>query len=253
MFRLVREHCVIHTLAACFANEVFPVTELVTDSVGLELADRLGWHYTNYVNALDWLVGPEHAHIWAWGKLRALQLQDKPFCHIDNDVILQKTLPSRIRNARIFAQSKDIPSYYWGAEMAERRRIAGFPDHAVAYNVGIIGGTDIAAIHRYSTEAIEAARKFGNFDPGNGTATSMMVEQYFLGAFARRERIHVEELIPIHWTDDDCKEAGYTHCVGSSKRDEYWARLAEKKLSEAFPEAYKRFLKGWQLIAPSNG
>lgn len=247
MFNLCREHAIIHTLACCFANEVFESTQFVTDTQGLEIADRLGWRYTSYVNALDGLAPPGLRHIWALGKLMALTLQEEPFCHLDNDVYIQKPLPDRIKMAAMFAQSKDIPEYYLGRDMEAALGVAGFKRGAVAYNVGIIGGSDIERVNRYANQALDIA---GRFDSCviNGTTTSMVLEQYFLGEFAKREKIRVEELIPLFHTKEDLDEVGYTHLIGKTKRDPRWVEPSEKRLARDYPAAYKTFLQGWKVI-----
>lgn len=246
-FQVRRDHLLLHTLAACCAGEVFAVTEFVTDSKGLELADRFGWRYTTYLNALDDFADPAIRHVWALGKLVAMTLQEGPFCHLDNDVILQLPLPERITKAALFAQSKDKPGYYSGGGMKEAVAKAQLPANAVAYNAGIIGGQDHQALRAYASEALYRATLFrGQTD--NGTAASMVVEQYFLGVYARRHRIRVEELLPLGWTDHDCREVGYTHLIGKTKRSVHWAGLVERKLAAKFPEAYQRFLKGWEKL-----
>lgn len=247
MFNLCREHAIIHTLSCCLANDNFESTQFVTDSQGLEIADRLGWRYTTYVNAFNGLAPIGLRHIWALGKLKALSLQDEPFCHLDNDVYIHKPLPDRIKMAAIFAQSKDIPEYYIGNDMTAALQIAGFKRGAVAYNVGIIGGCDIERIHRYANEAIEISGRFDGC-PINGTTTSMVLEQYFLGEFAKREKIRIEELIPLFHTKDDLDAVGYTHLIGKTKRDPRFVAPSEKRLARDYPAAYKAFLQGWKVI-----
>lgn len=249
MFRVDRRLLLIHTLASCFAANAFKVTELVTDSRGLEIADRLGWKYTNYQNAFDDLAPEGMTHIWALGKLTALTLQHEPFCHLDNDVLLYSPLPTRMKTARLIAQSKDIPSFYKGPDMEAALVRSGFPKHGAAYNVGLIGGADVELVRRYANSALTAAKRFEGCEI-NGTTTSMVLEQYYLGVFAREHRVPIEEMIPIptHCTDDDYQTAQYVHLAGDCKYKTEWLDRCEKLLREKFPDAYRRFEEGWKVL-----
>jgi hypothetical protein len=82
----------------------------------------------------------------------------------------------------------------------------------------------------------------------NGTTTSMVVEQYFLGAFCKRVKIRPEELIPLYHTEADLEAAGYTHLIGRTKREPKWVEATEKRLARDYPDAYKAFLDGWKVI-----
>lgn len=246
-FQLTRSAMIIHTLAVCMANKAFKTTEFVTDTAGLEIADRLGWRYTNFVNALDRLCDAGMRHIWALGKLKAMSIQEAPFCHLDNDVILHKPLPEAFNTAELFAQSKDYPCHYQSKDMGEAMQMAGIPGHTVAFNAGIIGGNNVPLINGYATEAMSIAERFSGCEI-NGTTTSMVVEQSFFGAYARRNRVHVEELIPILASPSDLEDAGYTHLVGSSKTNPQYVDRCEQRLIRDFGEAYSSFQKGWKLI-----
>lgn len=243
-FRIERGPLLIHTLACAYANQAFPHTEFVTDARGLEIADRLGWRYTNFTLGLDYAIPPGLAHIWALGKLISMERQEDPFLHIDNDFLITKPLSETVRNADLVAQSKDIIGFYRSRDMDRAIFLAGLPTHHVPYNAGVIGGRNVESLHSFSIEALSLANRFAGCDI-NGTTTSMIVEQYFFGVHARRNRLRVEELIPMNPTDQDCKRAGICHFVGATKRKDKWIALAEKKLASEFPDAHARFKAGY--------
>lgn len=251
MFRLRRDHAIVHTLACALAHEAFAVTELVTDRRGLEIADRLGWRYTTYVPCLDEINDPALEHIWARGKLTALTVQSSPFCHIDNDVLLHAGLPKRMTQAPLLAQSKDDLEYYTGDLMKKAIATSGYPFGACPYNVGLVGGTNIPLIQKYAEGALADASKFANGEHEiNGTTVSMVLEQYGLGVFARRERVRVEEHIPIpkQCVSSDHKASRYSHLVGPSKADQREVSRVENRLREQFPAAYNDFVRGWRIL-----
>jgi hypothetical protein len=86
--------------------------------------------------------------------------------------------------------------------------------------------------------------------PLNGTATSMVVEQYQLGVFARRVGVEVGTLLPLAPSRKQVAKAGYAHLTGGAKREDKWIAKAEAGLAADFPEAYERFSAAWPQLAP---
>lgn len=250
-FQLTRGLALIHTLSAALAEAAFPATELVTDRRGFQIAERLGWRYTTYVKALDGLCPPHMAHIWALGKLRAISLQCRPFCHLDNDVLLLNRLPPRITLAPLFAQNEDRLSYYSGALM-NRAISESYPKRKIfkPYNTGVIGGTNHAALAEYGRRSIAAATRLS---PAiDGTTASMAVEQYWLGEFAHEKCLKIEPLLDVNNLEQGAAQYGYVHLVGQSKDDPHYQSRCEIRLWRDFPEAYKRFNLGWQRLGKLN-
>lgn len=255
MFRHRRSHLLVTTLAHCLAMESFGKVEFVTDFYGIELAERLGWRFTSILPALESLNDCKTKHIWALGKLVALLTQDKPVCQIDCDVYLHKPLPERILKAPLLAQSVDYPQWYEGINMQEAIKTAGLPEGHLAYNAGLLGGCDIPLIHDYATASLELAKRFEGVEDqmNEGTAISMVVEQYHLGVFARRKGVRVETLLPIHPTREEWHAAGYTHLHGAAKRDRYYLERTEERLKKQFPSHYSSFELGWHELQEDNG
>lgn len=250
MFRLNRSQLLVTTLAHCLAMQAFETVEFVTDFRGLELAERLGWRFTAVVPALEQLADCATPHVWALGKLVALQTQKKPVCQLDCDVYLHKPLPPRMRDARLIAQSVDWPHYYIGENMEAGRRIAGLPEGHVAYNAGLLGGCDIGLVHEYADCALELAEKFAGREHElcEGTCISMLVEQYWLGVFAREAGVRIETILPLNPTRSEWHEAGYTHLHGDAKRDPYYVKNTARRLRAQFPAAFAAFEAGWREI-----
>lgn len=250
MFKARRGPLLIHTLSLELARKHYPCVELVTDRLGLAVSDTLGWQYTTYYSPLDALCARGIEHVWAAGKLVAMLAQEEPFIQIDVDVCLLKPIGHRLATARMFAQSMDYPGHYQSANMLKAIGIAGLPGDHVAYNAGILGGSDLKALHQYATDALELAKRFSG-NGLNGTSTSMCIEQYSLGVFSRRHKVRVDTLISMHPTPDELDEVGYIHLTGAAKLQPHYIERCESQLRDEFPAAYKRFLAGWGKLENS--
>ena len=63
--------------------------QLVTDRAGAELFGELGIEFDDVAIELD-DIEPNGGKLWAIGKLKAYELQDEPFIHLDGDAWFQK-------------------------------------------------------------------------------------------------------------------------------------------------------------------
>ena len=247
MFRIERGPLLVQTLAVCLAARAFAETEFVTDKLGAEMAARLGWSFGQVSTPLEAWPTDGLTHIWALGKLVACTLQEQPFVQFDGDVLLFKPLPKRLTRCRLIAQSPDFPNYYTSADMQAALAVAGFGRNITAYNGGLLGGSDVALVRAYAWAGLELAKQFRG-SAINGTTTSMIVEQYQLGVFARRVGVEVGTLLPLHPTRKQIAKAGYSHLSGSAKREPQWVERVEARIARDFPEAYARFLDAWPHV-----
>lgn len=248
MFRIERGPLLVQTLAVCLAGQSFAQTEFITDRMGAQIADTLGWRFDRTLTPLeDW---PAHGldHVWSLGKLVACSVQSEPFVQFDGDVLLLRSLPDSLTRSRLIAQSPDHPHFYTSPEMRRAFDLAGLPQGANAYNGGLLGGADVALVRAYAWAGLEAAAKLRDAEI-NGTVASMAVEQYQLGVFAERTGASVGTLLPLHPTSEEIAKAGYVHLQGGSKRDSFWVSRAEELLAREFPQAYERFVDFWPEVA----
>ena len=88
--------------------------EFVTDKFGAELFDELGIEFDSVNLALD-DIEPHGMKLWAIGKLRAYELQNEPFMHLDGDAWFETPPSAELLNHRVACQSKEntgvIPAY----------------------------------------------------------------------------------------------------------------------------------------------
>ena len=161
--------------------------------------------------------------------------------------MLFKPLPKRLTRHRLIAQSPDFLHYY-GSLTCEPLKSSPGSLLVAAYNAGLLGGNDTALVRAYAWAGLDLAQKFRGCSL-NGTTTSMIIEQYQLGVFARRVGVEVGTLLPLAPTRKQVAKAGYAHLTGGAKREDQWIAKAEARLAKDFPEAHERFRAGWPRLA----
>jgi len=246
-WRLSRGQLLLQTLTLCALRRHFDFVELVSDECGILIADRLRWNYDSFRTDLEF-IPDEIAHIWAAGKLVAQRIQSEPYAHIDNDFVLLDPLPAACRQAPVFAQGKDEPAYYLNPHHAAVFALAGLPRGAVGYNAGIIGGTDLRALHGYCDYAYGLMEKCASY--GNGTVASIIVEQAGFGHYMRAIRCPVVELIPLPLSasNGDFSHCRFSHLWAWTKRQATWQAKVERRMIEEFPAEYARFNAGYAKL-----
>lgn len=200
---------------------------------------------------LQELGGRNTRHIWALGKLYAILIQKGPFCHFDFDAFIRKPLPRTLMEAPIFAQSIDYPGYYSSPDISVGLQVLGFPPNHIAYNAGIIGGSDLTSLQDYAQRAISMAPVLGTCGI-DGTAASMVIEQYYLGLYAHSRRIRIQTLLPTRPTEADAARYSYTHLQGETKYQHEYVSKVQVSLANEFPEAWEMLQKGWRKLFASG-
>lgn len=221
-------------LSVLVASRRYPRIELITDSTGARLVERLQLPFTGVRTDLDHLdVSPL---AWASGKLMAYSLQEEPFIHLDQDVFLFRRLPERLHMAPILAQSPEPRGMYDVAlAHAPLDLVRGMTlpsDDWGAYNAGILGGTDVGFLHDYARRALDAIRTVCTFHP----VTMTMYEQAFLARAARDAGKRVEVLMQ---DDSEAESLGYTHLMNAKQRVECMSRV-RRRLEREDPDLFSR-------------
>ncbi len=229
------------TLSMLEAKKNFAHVRFYGDETALDTAGMLGWSFDDCV-----LVKPDDWPLatWAYGKLNAIKqecLKGQPFVHLDLDVVVQQ--PIDLGAKPLIAQSIDHESYYRSATMLELLRRAKLPKGAVAYNCGIVGGSDLQFLYHWAIEGMSLAR-IVDAPQIDGTAASMMVEQYLLGLRARRANLRVKELLSYPAESNSKDFPGYHHFVGGSKSSERTRRIIAAKMKLSYPEQLEFFNSG---------
>jgi hypothetical protein len=239
----------LFSASVAYLDRSFTSTEFVTDLAGLEIADALKWEFTSYSCGVERKI-PAHArHVWMLPKLYAQALQSQPHAHIDLDLMVYHPFPKRIREARVAAQSKDTPGYYFDSYVQNYLSACGIPLDTVAYNMAITLWNDLALRDEFCEAAIKlACDKASSLD--NGVVLSITCEQAFFGHFMRQRRIKVEEAvgIPTLIEHGETRDAQFTHYWGRSKQMLGWLKKCEERFAEDFPGKHALFVRGWKKL-----
>ena len=228
------DHRVCLALSVLMARQHYDTVEMVTDSPGARLLERMGLEFSALRTDLDDLDVPPAA--WAAGKLVAYLRQEKPFIHVDHDVFLFRPLPERITSARLAAQSFEDRALYrkaMGHLPADLLSRLVLPeDKWGAYNAGILGGTDVGLLQEYAARALYAIRTAGPVHP----VTMTVFEQAFFARAAAEAGVKVETLLEH---DEDADDAGYCHLMCAKQRPDCMARV-RRRLEELNRVQYTR-------------
>ena len=267
-------HLLAWVLSLETAKKHYPETSLFTDDEGARLLiDGIGLEFDHVSTELNVLDGNE-PEWWALGKLYTYRAQTEPFVHIDNDVFLWKPLPKRMESAPVFAQNPEYFDTDWGYRPEEFRAfvksVSGgwIPKEFEWYTsgvevqrgecCGIFGGNHIHFIQYYADVAMELVEYPINQAAwphlGRTVSRNHLVEQYLLAACIDYHKhrqnspyrgINIQYLFNSSddaFNPDQAKEVGYTHLLGTSKRNRVIAERLENRVMSDYPEYYERCL-----------
>lgn len=277
-------HWLSWVLSVQTASKHFEELQLVTDTLGQKLlVERLQLPFTSVVTTLDRL-DDHNSQWWAIGKLEAYKAQQSPFVHIDSDAFLWKSLPERLLNADVLAQSperfrKGDDSSYYKVELVERlvaNHNGWLPEQWSSYTstdetliascCGIIGGNNTALLKEYAILALQIVEH-----PANQVVWSnwpqlhlgnVLVEQMLLNAVvtstSNASQPSIEYLFEEDSSPFDPREAakvGYTHLISGSKTNTELLLHLEERVSAEYPtyfDACKRLAESELLLSTTK-
>jgi uncharacterized protein DUF6734 len=266
-----KHHLLSWILSLGTAQKNYPDTLLITDDAGAELlVKQLGLQFQNVSLELNELRR-EDPHWWTLGKLHAYRSQRQPFLHVDNDVFLWGELPREIVTSQVFAQNPEIFHFGGGRyrpelwESAVKAVDGTLPCEWTWYTrrkgsqavcCGILGGCNNEFIAYYADKAIHMVQYKNNnralTEATERIGSNILLEQYFLAACINYHRLYPRSRfygIDITYLFNSEGESfmsaakrGYTHLLGSAKRNvEVLGRL-ERRVRQEYPEQYRRLV-----------
>lgn len=221
-------------LSVLLARKHYGQIEMVTDTAGADLFQRMGLVFDKVSFDLNGFVVPEGA--WAAGKIHAYAIQQEPFIHIDHDVFLFQPFPEWLTSADVVAQS-DEGRWRYNESLTKvlpsHRDIIRLPDERWhAYNTGIFGGNEVEFIQAYAKRSLELIREHTNFH----WWTMPVYEQAFLSRFADD---HGKEVTLLLKDEDEAEDLGYCHLMECKIRPECMAKV-HRKLQDLDIQLYRR-------------
>lgn len=191
-------------LSFLLAKKHYGGVHLIGDKRGIELLRHLDW--SSVSDELEEL--PEgFRDVWSLSKLKAYNIiaqKNEPFFHIDFDFFLLKRLPNEIETANVVFQSRETrlnSDLNYNTDVFHRdikylpvrrdRTNSGLDikPRVVAYNCGIVGGTDIGFFKLYSELAIKCVlsqenRSFWQDTELKPISKPILAEQYYASLIA---------------------------------------------------------------------
>ena len=253
------------TLSCLQLKQFYPEVVLYCDNVYAEmLIDNLQLPYTDVICNLDDL-NKYHPQLWALPKIYTYSQQEKPFLHVDGDVFIWKEFSDQLLNGDLIAQNIETATDYYQKIMTSLELgLSYFPNELVeerkakmpilAYNAGILGGSDISFFKEYTKKAFEFVDNNQlNLSKINVTNFNIFFEQYLFYCLAKKNKKNVNVLITEPIEDNQYKgfgdfvkvpyEKDYLHLLGAYKRNEFVCKQMADRLRQDFPQYYYKIIE----------
>lgn len=234
-------------LSLHYTKQWFKEVHLVTDLKGKELVEKHGLTFDDINTDLEHVMQGVYKNHWSLGKIYACKIQDKPFMHIDIDVIWFKRPPQSILTSDASFQCvEDQGQEYWyellikHADEHYKNKPEWFDCNIIkAYNCGFIGFNDVDISKEWWDEAIKYITYLdaSGFDY-NHHLSCLIYEQFAIYHLCKHKNYKVDVLSNHHpsskgkgWLPEDAAKAlGYTHLIAASKRESDIEQKVKNKL-----------------------
>ncbi|MBW3470379.1 hypothetical protein EGN73_21590 [Arthrospiribacter ruber] len=236
--------------------------DLYTDDFGFDiLINQLNLPYGDVSLTLNSLKNEDH-RLWILGKIKVIELQEKPFVHVDNDVFTWEPFPKSNQNDYLLVQSKHfVPDNYKLALLEVQKKLTNVPlplnkdinEYNFNVNVGIVGGNDIDFFQNWCNTAKNFLKenKLQITDLENIGYFNQIIEEFFISCLLS-ERKNVTYLIDCS-NDPNVLDSvlqfhlvpfldRYIHLVGIAKKNELACKQLELRLKHEFPEYHKKVI-----------
>ncbi|WP_459210972.1 DUF6734 family protein [Aquimarina rhabdastrellae] len=246
-------------LSALSIREQYQQLELYTDTKGKQLFNELlELPYTQIHTTLDSMDDYDPG-LWALGKLKVCAAQETPFLHIDNDIFLWDKIDYQPENYHLIAQNieEDFPNYgksfkYMLANFDKipNELLNTFNKHKkiLAYNAGVIGGTQLDFFKELSEKAFDLIHQNDrHLKHINLGIFNTIFEQQLGYSITEKQQLNIQYLYdhvsPNFAEIIDFSSVqvltNYIHCIGFAKKSVFACEQIEARLAYHFPEYYK--------------
>lgn len=236
--------------------------DLYTDNHGYDiLINQLALPYGDVSLILNELENEDH-RLWILGKIKVIELQEKPFIHVDNDVFTWAPFPKSNLNDHLIVQSKHpVPDIYKTALLEVQQKLKNLPphlkknitDYKFNANVGIVGGNDIGFFQNWCNMAKKLLKDNMNqiINLENIGYFNQIIEEFSISCMLS-ERNNVTYLIDCSKDINDLDSVlrfhfipfidKYIHLVGIAKHNKIACNQLELRLKYEFPEYHKKVM-----------
>lgn len=236
---------------------------LYTDQKGKEiLVDKLHLPYTKVHVVLDEL-DKYHKNLWAIGKIKTYQLQDKPFIHVDGDVFVWDKLDRSFQNSQLVTQNLERTTEYYRTmwdNIGQKlhfipSEISRFNSNInnLACNMGIVGGSNLSFFKEYTECSFDFVDKNKRvWDVIDAFNFNIFFEQVLFYEMASNKQIKIDFLFNDVPNDnsytgfgdfDKVPQKTYLHLLGFYKKNPTVCRMMEIYVMKHYPSAYNNLIK----------
>jgi hypothetical protein len=233
-------------LAVHYASQLFEEVEIVTDSESLPLFEKLELPFTSIRTDLDELKDyPKN--MWCLGKIKAYQIQDKPFVHIDNDFFLMRGIPTPALQSELCFQNMESGLWfesYYGKQFDEiNRRVPPkhFGNVRYALNTAFYWCKNLDFNREYTKVVFEVTDSNLDFLKTrlvDGGQYCVLVEQYIASVVVNYMKLNYNTLT----TEENFEKSMYNHDfvhIWGAKHSVYWFEKIERIVQKNFNRHYK--------------
>lgn len=262
-------HWMSWALSCLQLKKYYDRVELVTDEPGQRLLiDTLGLPYSSVSialqnNELDNLA----PGLWAMPKVYTYGLQREPFLHVDGDIYIAEPFSEKLLASPIVTQNPELDLHTYPISLQHIERVATYlppslvrdrqqTTHVLAYNAGILGGSDIAFFQAFKQEAFAFIERNQAVMPQlllDGCFNTIP-EQYLLHTLAQEMGVpiaclfeepvtniqHFEKFVNVLGYPHQVK---YLHIIGAFKRLTGFCSFVANTLRQEYPAYYYKILR----------
>ena len=240
-------------------RKFYDEVELYTDSFGYDiLIEKLKLPYTKVHVVLD-EMNKYPKDMWAIAKIKAYELQDKSFLHVDGDVFIWDKFSEKLMRSELITQNlENTTDYYREMWNNIAPNLKFIPKEINNYhqgitnlgcNMGIIGGNDIGFFKKYTKKSFEFVNKnkevWNDFNLFN---FNIFFEQQLFYEMSVLQEKPINYLFEEVWGDNSYLGLGnfqdiphkrfYLHLLGNFKRKNNICKNLETYVLKEYPEFY---------------
>ena len=222
----------------------YPEIELYVDETAYRFLHMLPCRVTLIPHNKD-------AEMWMKVKLQVIAMQNKPFVHLDTDIILSKNIDFNFDKILLERKENSYDFHYKPQLAFFNKYLNHFDfwhtDLQKTFSCGVIGFNDMILRNEFmrAFSAVEEAYKIFKNDyqdyKNKGFEPCIVIEQYTLACLLESQNIKPDLLLRgsnIFKHVKQAKEIGFNHLFGIKKYEEHIINQIEERLKKVFPFWY---------------
>ncbi|MBO9584843.1 MAG: hypothetical protein J7574_11850 [Flavobacterium sp.] len=242
----LKETVYMTALSILYSHLWYDEIELYVDEIGFKFLYMLPCAVTKVQN-------DNRIELWMKSKIKAMELQTKPFVHIDTDIFIKKKIEFSFDDVIVERKEDTYEVHYKKQVELFNKYTCRLPywhsDLGYSFNCGIFGFNDLQLRDEYLKSYYDLENIYienqKDFDvlKKEGYETCILIEQYTLASLLNYKNNPPTTLLKGENITEHGKHAdhiGYSHFFGMKKYEKYVVEEIELRLSKIFPYWYKQ-------------